>query len=430
MGRIVLRRSPIKILICDDDPQAASDWAVRVRGRVGDWAIVETPSSSEIGKSLTLLASRQRAARESESGQPDQASLFDDVDIAFLDYDLLDVSGASHVTGRELAYLVRCYSECGLIVVLNESDRGNPSFNLRLETPVDHFADLRISSQLIGNPGLWSDTFVGHRPWSWPILREEVLAFERRVEAANSQLDEPILASIGLDEFTDWISRDATTAIELRGKEVAEVTFRDCVRADSDIGVRAKDRLPEQQAARVAAARVTHWLNNLVLPAQDPFIDAPHLVSRFPSLLASQSDPANWQRTTKSTFELAQLGLSETPIANSVVDLRPWVDRPLWLWPKVSENSEIAEVRDPWSRPETQMVFLEDMTRFVQADLATTFSSQVSSMNDLRFVVALERDESRQFIAEERGRAERYGFDWRSCDPERVPHKPASRLAE
>ena len=38
---------------------------------------------------------------------------------------------------------------------------------------------------------------------------------------------------------------------------------------------------------RVAAARLGKWLERLVLPGQNVLVDAPHLVSRFPSLVAA-----------------------------------------------------------------------------------------------------------------------------------------------
>ena len=420
----------LKILICDDYPQAASEWAHQIRGRVGGRADILNPQPAEIREALAHLASRQRAARESTIDCWHDVSIFDDADIAFLDYDLLDVGDANHITGNELAYLVRCYSTCKLIVVLNEADRGGPTFDLQLESPIDHFADLRISSQHVGNPGLWSGDFIGFRPWSWPILEDEISAFESRVEVVQTRLNDPVFAVIGLEKFVDRLSRDAIAALETRDREAKEVTLRDSVNPASGLGIRSKDVLPKWQIPRVAAARITHWLKRLVLPAQDPLVDAPHLISRFPSLVGSATDLGLLQRINRLAFDLSALGLDDTPVANLMVNLYPWIDRPHWFWPQVQENTDLPEINDPWSRPPSRIAFLEDLSRFVELDLAMAYSSQVSSMNDLRFVFSSEHSEARRLIAEEQNRAEEFGVDWNSCNPVLVARKPASWLAE
>ncbi|MYL11194.1 MAG: hypothetical protein F4010_03390 [Cenarchaeum sp. SB0669_bin_11] len=371
--------------------------------------------------------------REEDPPPIEYGSIFDEADIIFLDYDLLDVDEDSYITGQELAYLVRCYSSCGLIVVMNEGEVvGRPTFELRLETPIDHFADLRISSTHLGNPGLWSDDFIGYRPWAWPILSKEVASFAARVEIVRERLDESVLETLKLNDLSDWLSQRAVEALGIRGslKQLTEITFQDVVAPGSTLGIRSKDVLDGSQIPRVAAARVSRWLKSLVLPAQDPFIDAPHLVSRFPSLIERWREISGWNKTATLTSDLTALGLGHTPVSDSVIDLSPWNDHALWLWSSVRENRDIPEVSDPWGSEQGPVVFLEDLSQFIRRDAALGFASQVPSMHDIRFVLATNTSGAARLLKREKKRAKARGVEWDPCDPTSVTPYPSTLLAE
>ena len=424
-----MNREQLNILVCDDNPEAASNWARAIRQCVGETRVtIETPTPDELRGSLDVLADRQREARGTDMS-PWEPTAFDTADIAFLDYDLLTSDQTKDLTGHELAYRVRCYSECGVIAVMNEQFGGSPTFDLRLEPSVSHFADLRVSSDHLGNPGLWTDEYIGFRPWSWPALSQEAAAFEERVALAAQLLDTSVVETLKLGDFSDWLSRNAIAALVGRSDaEAGAVTFRDVVAAGSPLGVWHKDALRDSQVPRVAAARVTHWLRNLVLPAQEPYIDAPHLVARFPSLLGNASDLSVWDRTAKLTFDLAELGLAQSPVASSAINIPPWSDRPLWHWPDVREERSIPEVSDPWGQPVLPVVFLEDMSRFATEDASRSFASQVPSLQDIRFVLDVEAAEA--LVAGEQERAATRGVPWAACDPTRVKYSPPNLLAE
>lgn len=425
-----MSQKELTVVVCDDNADAASEWADVIRDVLGEDAKVKTPLPTEL---LEILARRQRILREEDAPSIEYGSIFDEADIIFLDYDLLDVDEDSYITGQELAYLVRCYSSCGLIVVMNEGEVvGRPTFELRLETPIDHFADLRISSTHLGNPGLWSDTFIGYRPWAWPILPHEAASFAARVEIVRECLDQPVLKTLKLHDLADWLSQRAVEALGNKGslEKLKEVTFRDVVTAGSTLGIRPKDILDGSQVPRVSAARINRWLKSLVLPAQDPFIDAPHLVSRFPSLVERDDDTSEWNSTTKLTFDPTELGLHHDRVADSVVDLGPWSDRLLWSWSSVSENPHIPEVKDPWTHKSPSVVFLEDLSQFIERDAALAFASQVPSMQDLRFVLATTTSEALRLLEGEEERARVYGVEWTPCDPTLVSRSPRILLAE
>ena len=427
-----MSQEKLDIVVCDDDAQATSEWVSVIRSLRGEDAEVKAPLPAELSDSLEVLIQRQRALREKRTPSMEDRSIFDEADIIFLDYDLLDVDTDSYITGHELAYLVRCYSPCGLIVVMNEGEVGGPTFELRLETPIDHFADLRISSTHLGNPGLWSDNFIGYRPWAWPILPHEVASFAARVKTVQNRLDEPVLETLKLNGLSDWLSQRAVEALVNKGslEKLQAVTFHDVVAAGSTLGIRPKDVLDDSQIPRVAAARISRWLKSLVLPAQDPFIDAPHLVSRFSSLVGRENDTSDWNRTARLTSDPTALGLDHARVSDSAINLGPWSDRALWSWSNVSENPDIPEVNDPWGHDPPPMVFLEDLSRFIERDAALAFASQVPSMQDIRFVLANTAPQAKRLLAEEEERAKTNGVEWAQCDPTRVSRSPRILLAE
>ena len=96
---------------------------------------------------------RRRA--EWRADENDTASIestdVDEADVIVVDYDLLRYSEAADTTGSRLAYLLRCFTKCGLIIVLNEY--GSNAFDVSLRNPSLDFADLHLGAVQIGNPG-------------------------------------------------------------------------------------------------------------------------------------------------------------------------------------------------------------------------------------------------------------------------------------
>ena len=422
----------LNVIVCDDDVDAAREWGDTINSVPEIDVSARESTLEELSDSLEILLERQQTARTKKGASDGNESLFDNADIVFLDYDMLDISNGSYITGQELAYLVRCYSPCGIVVVMNEGEFASPAFELRLETPVDHFADLRISSASLGNPGLWSSEFIGFRPWSWPILPLEAISFTERIEVVELNLDEPVLEVLQMGDFGDWLSQRAVEALVNRRPlaELHSITFRDIAMPGTTLGIRPKDIVDESLIPRVAAARVSRWLKSLVLPAQDPLIDAPHLVSRFSSLLGDGRTLSDWNRTAAVTSDLAALGLGDTPVSDSTFDLTPWSDRALWPWLDISNDPAIPEVAAPWEYDAAALVFLEDLSQFSDRKGALAFASQVPSMQDIRYVFSDKTPVGERLLEHEKERASSYGVDWDSCNPAHVSRSPRLLLAE
>ena len=150
--------------------------------------------------------------------------------------------------------------------------------------------------------------------------------------------------------------------------------------------VQRKDRLAEDDACSSVAARLRRWLNRVVAPSQDLIVDAPHLVSRFPSLLAGPHDSVDaWNSTT-------YLGDPSSSVNTEIIEAHrlfagAWTDRPRWLWPSLQQDRGIAEVGDPFAeRPTGDFVFCEDSARFAFAADAHTFASDLRAPFSRRYV--------------------------------------------
>ena len=155
----------MKILLIDDDSAQLGQWTRAVTELSMS---VEVEAVTNIADLTRDLDQRRLKARGSDS---DFVPIeLDDADIVAIDYDLGEAGQA--LTGRRLAYLARCYSNCGTIVLMNEA--GDNAFDLTLKLDFSSFADLEIGSEQLGNPRLWKGGQGGYRPWAWPILLDEV----------------------------------------------------------------------------------------------------------------------------------------------------------------------------------------------------------------------------------------------------------------
>lgn len=382
--------STLKILIYEDEDSIASGWKEAIEA-VCDRTSVKT-SVKTVAKQgfLTLLRSihtRQRKRRKSDSQLTDDDTPSDvnNADIIVVDYDLLRYLDKADTTGSRLAYLLRCFTRCGFIIVLNAY--GPNVFDLSLGSPVTDFADIHIGGEQIGNPGLWHAPFEGYRPWYWPVVPNAMRNFEKCVEEISTNLDEPILRFLNLDCVIDWMPRRALDF--LSGKDaIQEITFRSFVDSDTG-GVAPKDRttLDPDQIIRVAAARIGALLNLIILPEQSVLVDAPHLVSRFPSILRQERDSiAMWNRLCNPVEDDIDTLLTDIASHYRYRERAHWFWRPVWYWPAINREKQIKEVNDPWTYEETDWVFCEDLSRFVHADVARDFRALVEPPFNKRFI--------------------------------------------
>jgi hypothetical protein len=382
-----------KILIFDDEKDATEAWKVQldtISVLKDDYEIVPV-TDEKFRDAVKGLEGRRKQVREQSNFTLSYGdNLFDEAAILIIDYDLLQLYQDEFLTGEAVAYIARCYSKCGTIVALNQY--GSNNFDLTLKGHPTSFADLNVGSMQISNAGLWTEQKVGFRPWSWPILPMAEVDLCNRVQTLTQNLDTPILQLLKFpDEVAQSLPRTVLEFLDVgksSGKEAEEVTFKEFV-INSRNGLRGKDAniASENPAfiemfARIAAARVSKWLERLVLPGQDILVDAPHLASRYPSLLDGQHDDIEaWNRTT--SFQVP--AVKTHPIEDYAFSVNDWVSRPVWWWRQVSSDERIEEVSNPWATVRPDYVFCEDLSCFLHRNEVREFVADLTSPFIRRF---------------------------------------------
>ena len=375
------------ILVYDDDRRFGQVYVDKLKKLdvVTETFNVEILEDIKFVEELKTLKDRQRNLRDKKSWNDDSLSL-DNASIFIIDFELINPELGPIPSGEGVAYYTRCYSRCELIVGLNFI-RGN-IFDLTLEGNPKSFADLNISSDQLDNTGLWGGETDGFRPWYWPDIPKQLETFKEKIADVKENLDLPICDSLGFPkEVVEIFSRNVG---EFIGNDPHETTFRDFVK-DSPNVLKGKDNeatdyMDEEMMGRIAASRVSKWLERLVLPGQDILVDAPHLVMRYPSLLdLDRTKVENWNKTAK--FEpFDKLGLDFETIEQFRFEKDYWLSRPVWFSSQLSNCQDIKEVMEPWTREEIDFVFCEDSSSFYEKKECRTFIAKMESPYDRRFV--------------------------------------------
>ena len=388
MERNELKR---KIIVFDDEPSLAEGYVDRleeVKAVSRDFD-VESVTPNQFPEIMNILKGRQLGLRlKSRNKHVDLHTPFDDADVAIIDYYLLRDPKSALMTGENVAYLVRCFSDCKLLIGLNQFSRSN--FDLSLRGHPDSFVDFNIGSKQIANPRLWGEDGDGFRPSYWPNVNRYLSTFNERIDDVLDNMDRPVLDVLALSNVANVLPLTATGFLSggtKHGGDITKTNFRQFL-FESGSGFRGRDRggikASKESMARIIAARLSKWLERLVLPGQDVLVSPPHLVSRYPSLLrGEQSNLNSWNRTT-GFGDPNQLGLRASLIKDFQYGKPHWLSRSAWLWPLLSSYKEIPEVQEPWKRELPPYVFCEDDTRFHKK--GKEFLSEVDSPYVRRYV--------------------------------------------
>ena len=379
-----------RILICDDEKQREERWAESLNAieYVRKNFEVVCPGNRDIIAGISELEERRKSARSKAhvDGQL-VGSLFDSADILIIDYDLIDLDVKRYYTGEGIAYLARCYSDCGLIIGLNQF--GDNFFDLTLSGHPQSFADLNLGSTQLDNRGLWEDRWKTFRPWYWPLIPALVSKFEKRID--EIELNDKIIGYLGLSDTWAYLSSESGNYISNKFREsktqLKSISFLDFAR-ESGNGFQRKDKqFSEESLRKVAAARVWKWLERHVLPGQNILVDAPHLVTRFPSLLSGNPNQVSSWNETANFGPKSRLGIKHTLIEPYRFERENWVSRQVWLWPQLSAFESIDEIRKPWDAEFYKYVFCEDISRFVEQRRAREFLAGLESQYTKRWLI-------------------------------------------
>ena len=213
------KENPI-IVIYDDEQGRSDDFENELRNGLdkanqGNKFDFESLDRSEFQNAISALEQRRIGFRNGEINLEGNSNngmeKIDNASIFVIDYDLLsspeEKEGKEEelftgsLTGEIVAYLVRCFSKCKLIVGLNQY--GNNPFDLTLRGDLDSFADLNLGADQLDNPNLWKGNWEDfgreYRPWFWPNLSDSIHNFDKRVEEVQEKLNKPICEVLGFD---------------------------------------------------------------------------------------------------------------------------------------------------------------------------------------------------------------------------------------
>ncbi len=372
----------VKVLVYDDSTEYTKGYADRLgRIKIDSGKLDVKPISIDhFRKEMKELSSRRLATR---AEQPiDFGGLeIDEADIFFVDFDLVETfPGEAFLTGEEVCYYARCFSTCKILVGLNQYGR-NP-FDLTLRGHPESLADLNIDEEQLDNPGLWGGKY-DYRPWHWPNLIKSVANFDEKVAKVEADLNKSIMRILGMKDRTGPLARHTEEFLGPQGIEASPKEFA----ISSGYGLRPKDDKPNGKIiARVTASRISKWLERMVLPGQDVLVDAPHLVSRFPSLLDGNVEEIDdWNKTTSLSI-VKDLGVRFRDVEDFRLSDDIWLSRCAWFWRALQNSKDIQEVLKPWTRKPIKYVFAEDASRFYPKSECREFAAEVDSPFVRRYV--------------------------------------------
>ncbi len=369
---------PETVVICDDETTNVDQWVAGLQTLLKADGRFRVEGHTVFLEDVRELEARRAAARKGEAYHR-KPTLFDSAAIVVVDYDLLLLGETSYVTGETVAYLARCYSECGVIVVLNQY--GSARYDLTLRGHPESFADLNIGSKHLHNPMLWGLTTAGFAPWAWPVIPDMLDRHRKRVEDLLERgLDRTVANVLGLsDEAISGLSRSAREFIEIDQHQLAQITCRQVAAKDGPMLERKDDLADDRARASVASARISRWCEDWLLPEQDLLVDGPHLVLRYPSLLTGDFEAVtSWdavaERRSDKTWKPMQSHMA--PYAFSAQD---WLSRPAWWGKRLGENAKLREVADPWNAVPVPFGFCEDVSRFAPPEATRGFVADLES---------------------------------------------------
>ncbi len=377
----------IKVAVIDDRREYLHALAKRLKEIKG----VEVTSITEkdLLSTLDRLSLRRRVQRpdEDKESEPNEPFVIDEAEILLVDNDLAHLRGAGITSGEDVAYLARAYSTCGPIAVLNRFDH---VFDLTMYDPIEGLGAVEhyLKEEDVDNAAIWglegSKRTGGQafHPWHWPMLPDLLVRFQLMVEDVAAHEESITVADfLRLDDRTrDRLPREVEGQL---GGPINEITLEDvCKQALESRDIQSNPQL----RARIVAAKLHRWLNRRVLPIQDVFVDAPHLIPRMPSLLSSDVvSIENWDRLTRRGAIPADLGIDHLKLEPALYGKKHWFPTPVWLASEV-EKLDIVEVRNPFKFTSIRYVFCEDLSRFIPRDDARPVATDIPGRFALRWI--------------------------------------------
>ncbi len=385
----------MKILLCDDQPERRDDFvsAIRSGGQPNPDVLMGRELTDEL---ITLFKYVKGCLADPKKCRLDNKSRFDDVDIVVLDNNLayLEIEGA-RLTAESIAGYIRAFTKARYVISLNKNL--DVDFDLRyLIGDYSTRADLALNSEHLANRALWNgnpqDAKDGFLPWYWPNLSEVADRRRKQIDFVRDHLDVPVADALGFDdEAIGFLSLHARGALspeaEWDGTGKGEHQFKKLTFLEVFL---AKDRSlpskPERAAifedmkngnaalreviSRVVAADIDLWFRRDVVGPQEPLVDIPHLLVRFPFLLGGRANDINeWNKCVgvKGAPYGLEKQLYDAHLADRIFKDDIWAPAPCFWWPKLKADRKLNESflkanKSGWA----DVVFCEDCSTFLE----------------------------------------------------------------
>ena len=410
-----LTKMSYSVLVCDDDPDLAKECVEHIQNVAPTEYEIRTEPNQAVHAATQELLRRRGAARERYEGQirsiteggdnpqtdPSgrvsvptswkEACVFDGIDILVVDYDLIHIADDNtEYTGESLARLARMFSDCSVVVVLNQFRYVD--FDLSMRADLASHADLNIDVERLATPGLWRQPpWKGFRPWSWQTLSRAVETQRARESAIIEALDRPIVEMFGMqpddvarlsDSAFGFIAPDAEDFEALQ-----ERTLRSFLSTTAnDLDSRSLVETDLSAAVRFGAARIGKWLEREVLGPQDVLIDVPHMLQRFPFLLGDDvSRVGAWNEAIHRPERL-----------NDKINDSYWfqptqcLSRPAVWCQRLETDENIKRMRASFDYLAVPSIaFMEDCSIFADIEEGQEFRAAFHNAFDRRFVKRL-----------------------------------------
>jgi hypothetical protein len=380
----------LNILIYDDETEEAGKIVKRLEALKIPDATITRLSKTEFELQLKTLSNRIDDVRNEKTFYLNEdgsnTKTFDSADILIVDYDLFNANDL--LTGEIVAYNARCFSDCGLIIAINQF--GDTDFDLTLRGHPESYADINISIANIDNPNLWGKYKAGFHPWYWPSLPSFVEDFESKVADVENAIDKGHTVCQMLDIPDQVFASLPRSVAQFVGSAAHEVKVSEFIEKSGNCFRHGDIKAATYKvlASRVGAARIGKWIETTLLPGQDFLIDAPHLVLRYPSVLGGAGKLKDWNATARLSNQ-DDCKILSSEIEKHRLKKRHWASRPVWIRTRVSEDDKIDEVREPWSAKYSQYCFCEDVSEFDEPKYCTEFVADTESQFARRYVKRL-----------------------------------------
>lgn len=384
----------MKILICDDLPEADREFEVAIREAKPDVTIDRMHRGTLREELDNLFKNVENTLVAPDEPTPCKTDFDRDYDIVFLDNNLayLGISGA-RLTAESVAGYIRAFSSSRYVVSLNK----NPDVDFDLRYLMGDYqtrADLAINTKHLSNSALWThrkeDATDGFLPSYWPCLNEIGQKRRQQIEFVLENLDKPVLQALKFDENAcNLLSRHATGMLSQSfGSETdaseesdpVEATFMDVFSASRRFLPVLKERnfikfaaekgsdVAKQIVARVVAATIDNWFRRDVIGPQDVLVDLAHLLPRVPFILGDGAkDVSAWNAALQSGHPLENIDpiLAKSHFTHAIFAHDIWVASPCFWWNRISENEELNEFFFREKLDWASAVFCEDRSEFV-----------------------------------------------------------------